>query len=99
MSELDGTYDVVVKSPLGDQKSVLTIKIDGSSFSGTNTDANGATNVSGDVDGASISWKQAITVPMPITLQMKATVDGDSLKGTATAGGFGSFPMTGVRQA
>ena len=29
-----GTYDVVVKSPMGDQKSTLTINPDGDSFTG-----------------------------------------------------------------
>ncbi|MBA17487.1 MAG: hypothetical protein CMN73_14205, partial [Sphingomonas sp.] len=27
----------------------------------------------------------------------EATVDGDSINGTVTAGAFGSFPLTGVR--
>jgi hypothetical protein len=34
---------------------------------------------------------------MPMKLDCTATVDGDALSGTVTAGMFGSFPMTGKR--
>jgi hypothetical protein len=34
MAAVDGDWDVTVKSPMGDQKSVLTINSDGDSFTG-----------------------------------------------------------------
>ena len=40
-----------------------------------------------------------MTVPMPMTLDCKATVEGDTLTGTVGAGAFGSFPLTGTRTA
>jgi len=99
MSGVDGTYDVVVKSPLGDQKSTLTVKSDGAAFTGTNSGAMGSNDVTGTVDGNTLMWKQQMTVPMPMTLDMTATVDGDTITGTVGAGAFGSFPMNGVRTA
>lgn len=99
MADVDGSYDVVVKSPLGDQKSTLTVKSDGATFTGTNSGAMGSTDVSGTVDGATLAWKQEMTVPMPMTLDMTATVEGDTITGTVGAGAFGSFPMTGTRTA
>jgi hypothetical protein len=96
---VDGTYDVTVKSPLGDQKSTLTVKSDGATFTGTNSGAMGSNDVSGTVDGNTLAWKQEMTVPMPMTLDMSATVDGDTLTGTVGAGAFGSFPMNGTRTA
>lgn len=96
---VDGTYEITVKSPLGDQKSNLTIKSDGATFTGTAVGAMGSSDVSGEVDGNTISWKQQMTVPMPMTLDMKATIDGDTLTGTVGAGAFGSFPMNGTRTA
>jgi len=36
-------------------------------------------------------------VPMPMTLEGKATVEGDQLTGTVNAGAFGAMPMTGQR--
>ncbi len=94
---VDGTYDVTVKSPLGDQVSTLTVKSDGNSFTGTNSGAMGSNDISGTVDGDTLTWKQEMTVPMPMTLDMTATVDGDAITGTVGAGAFGSFPMTGTR--
>ncbi|WP_298669388.1 hypothetical protein [uncultured Sphingomonas sp.] len=96
---VDGTYDVTVKSPLGDQKTTLTVKSDGATFTGTAGGAMGSSDVTGEVDGNTITWKQQMTVPMPMTLDMKATIDGDTLTGTVTAGAFGSFPMNGTRAA
>lgn len=95
---LDGVYETVVKSPLGDQKGTLTVKVDGDTWSGTQAGAMGTTEISGGgVDGNTISWTMNITVPMPMSLDCKATIDGDTLTGTVTAGAFGSFPMNGTR--
>jgi len=97
MAGVDGTYDVTVKSPLGDQKSTLTVKSDGNTFTGTNSGAMGSADVSGDVNGNTLTWKQQMTVPMPMTLDCEATADGDTLTGTVAAGAFGSFPLNGKR--
>jgi len=96
---VDGTYDCVVKSPLGDQKTTLTVKSEGSTFTGTNAGAMGSTDVSGTVEGNTISWQQQMTVPMPMTLDCQATIEGDTVTGTVGAGAFGSFPMSGTRTA
>jgi hypothetical protein len=100
MADVDGTWDTVVKSPLGDQKSTLTVKSDGSTFTGSNAGAMGSVDIDdGKVDGNTISWTMKMTVPMPMTLDCTATVDGDTLTGSVGAGAFGSFPMTGTRAA
>ncbi|WEJ98654.1 MAG: hypothetical protein P0Y59_17125 [Candidatus Sphingomonas phytovorans] len=97
MAEVDGTWDTVVKSPLGDQKATFVVKSDGGSFTGTNTGAMGSVEVTGTVDGNALHWTMNITVPMPMTLDCNATVEGDTLTGTVGAGAFGSFPMSGTR--
>ena len=100
MADVDGTWDTIVKSPLGDQKSTLTVKSDGNSFTGTNAGAMGSVDITdGTVDGNTISWKMNMTVPMPMTLDCTATIDGDTITGSVGAGAFGSFPMTGTRAA
>ena len=93
-----GTYDCVTKSPMGDQKSKFTINVDGASFTGQNAGAMGSMDVvDGMVDGNTITWKMNMTVPMPMTLEGKATIDGDTLTGSINAGAFGAMPMTGTR--
>ena len=97
MAVVDGTWDCTVKSPLGDQKMTLTVRSDGSGWSGTVSGAMGSSDISGEANGDTISWKQQMTVPMPMTLDCKATAEGDTLTGTVGAGAFGSFPLSGTR--
>jgi hypothetical protein len=93
-----GTYEVVTKTPMGDQKSTLTVNVSGDSFSGSNVGPMGALDITdGTVAGNTIAWTSQITTPMPMKLDCKATVDGDAISGTVTAGMFGSFPMNGSR--
>ena len=100
MAGVDGEWDCVTKSPLGEQKSLLTVKTDGSSFTGTNSGATGSLEVlEGKVDGNTLTWKMDMKVPMPIMLDCTATIDGDTLTGGVTAGAFGTSPMTGVRKS
>ncbi len=95
-----GTYECVTKTPMGDQKSDVTIVVDGDSFTGSNVGAMGSMELeNGKVDGNKLTWSMKMTVPMPMTLEGEATVDGDTLTGSVKAGAFGSFPMSGTRKA
>ncbi|MFM5884733.1 MAG: hypothetical protein ACKOQ3_05295 [Novosphingobium sp.] len=96
---VSGTYEYVTKSPMGDQKSDVTINADGDSFTGTNAGAMGSLDMeNGKIDGNKLTWTMKMTVPMPMTLEGEATVDGDTFTGTVKAGAFGSFPITGTRK-
>jgi hypothetical protein len=93
-----GTYDCVLKSPMGDQKSTMVVNVDGDTWTGTNSGAQGSIEITdGKVDGNTLTWSMSITVPMPMTLEGTATVDGDAINGSVKAGAFGSFPLTGTR--
>jgi hypothetical protein len=93
-----GSYEVVTKTPMGDQKSTLTVNVDGDSWTGTNSGAQGSLECKdGKVDGNTITWKMDMVVPMPMTLEGTATVDGDKIEGTVKAGAFGAFPLSGSR--
>ena len=100
MAGVDGEWDCITKSPLGEQKSVLTVKTDGNSWTGSNAGPLGSLDViDGKVDGNTLTWKMDMKVPMPLTLDCTATIDGDTLTGGITAGAFGTSPMTGTRRA
>lgn len=95
-----GSYDCVTKTPMGDQKSVLTVNVDGDSWTGSNAGAQGTLDIyEGKVDGNTITWKMDMKVPMPMTLEGTATVNGDAIEGSVKAGMFGSMPMSGTRQS
>lgn len=98
MSNVDGSWSTVTKSPMGDQQATLTITSAGDTITGTYAGAMGSTEIKeGRVDENQIMFKVDITVPMPMTLDISATVDGDTLTGSVGAGAFGSFPLTGTR--
>ena len=98
MANVDGSWNTVAKTPMGDQAAVLTVSSSGDSFTGTFSGAMGNTEVKdGKVDGDRLTFSIDITVPMPMTLTGDVTVDGDALNGTVTAGAFGAFPLTGTR--
>ncbi len=100
MAAVDGAYDVTIKSPMGDQSAVLTVNSDGSSFSGNMAGGLGSMDITGgSVDGNMLSWKMDMTVPMPMSLDCKATVDGDMISGEVVAGAFGSMGLSGTRKA
>ena len=94
-----GTYTCVTKTPMGDQTSEVTIAVDGDSFTGSNVGAMGSMSLdNGKVDGNKVTWSMNMTVPMPMTLEGEATIEGDVLTGSVKAGAFGTFPMSGTRK-
>ncbi len=99
MADVDGIWDCVTASPMGEQKTVLTVKADGATFSGEISGALGALPISdGTVNGDTIGWAMEVKMPFPMRLDCKGTIAGDTLNGSVTAGAFGSFPMTGTRR-
>jgi len=95
---IDGDWNITVNSPMGKQESKLSFASNGSEVTGTAA-AQGQTSpiTDGKIDGDKVTWKAAITSPMPMTLEFTGTLAGDSLDGSVKAGAFGSFPFTGVR--
>lgn len=93
-----GTYNTVVKSPMGDQSGTLTVMVDGDSFTGQMAGGMGTMDIEdGKVAGNTLTWKMSMVVPMPMTLDCEATVDGDTITGAVNAGAFGAMPLSGTR--
>ena len=101
MAAIDGQWDSVTQSPMGEQRSTLTLTghPDGS-FSGTNAGPMGSIEVTdGQVTGDLVTCKMKITLPFPMTLTMEGRIEGDRIEGTVDTGAFGKFPMTATRKA
>ncbi|MEP3050273.1 MAG: hypothetical protein ABJP48_11905 [Erythrobacter sp.] len=94
-----GSYNTTVKSPMGDQAGTFTVEDGGDgTFTGQMAGGMGSMDVEeGKVDGNTLTWKMNMTVPMPMTLECEATVDGDTLTGNVNAGAFGAMPLSGTR--
>lgn len=98
---VSGTYDIVTKTPMGDQKGTFVVNADGDSFTGSVSSAMmGTMEVSGGkVSGNTLTWTMDMKVPMPMNLEGTATVDGDAITGDVKAGAFGSMALSGTRAA
>jgi hypothetical protein len=100
MTKVDGAYDIITKTPMGDQPSVFTVISDGDRFNGTNAGPLGSLDVKdGKVDGNRLSWTMDMTMPMPMTLKAEAVVTDGKITGTIDAGAFGQLAMSGTRRA
>lgn len=95
---IDGNWNVTVKTPMGAQPSVLTLKTAGGALTGSQS-AQGQTIQlkNGKAEGNNASWAMDITTPMPMTLEANVTVDGNKMTGKVKAGAFGSFDLEGTR--
>lgn len=100
MASVDGVYDCITKTPFGDQPSVLTVVHKGATFQGTNAGMLGSLDVKdGKVDGSRLSWKMEMTMPMAMTLECDAVIEGDRLTGTIQAGTFGAMAISGKKRS
>ena len=96
---VDGTWQLVVNTPMGAQESTLVITSSGSTLTGTQSAGSGEGRPieDGTVDGNDISWKASIIKPMAMTLEFSGTVDGDNIDGSVKLGMFGNAPFSGTR--
>ena len=98
MADVDGKWDCSVSTPMGEQAFVLTVVSNGDRFSGSASGTIGAKDIpDGMIEGDMLLWSMSISKPMPMTLAARATISGDTLDGSVTAGIFGSFPIRGAR--
>lgn len=100
MANVDGEWDCVTNTPMGEQKARLTVHSDGASWTGTMSSPLGAVDIAdGSVEGDTLHWKVEMKSPFPMMLTCRATVTGDTIEGGITAGAFGTSPLQGVRAA
>jgi len=97
MSAADGNWKITINTPMGAQEVTAEIKTSGDTFTGKTSGRMGDSEVSGKVDGDTLTWSANITQPMPMTLEFTATVAGDSMSGNVKLGAFGNAPLSGVR--
>jgi len=96
----DGTWQISMNTPMGAQSATLELRADATTLTGTMSAAAAPEPMEitdGTVDGASLTWKAALTQPMPISLEFSATVDGDAISGTVKLGTFGDATFEGSR--
>lgn len=98
---IDGTWKCTLNTPMGNQNVTMTLASEGAALTGTVAGPQGSNEISeGAVDGDNASWKLEVSGPMgEMTLETKATVDGDTIKGEVQLGSFGTATFEGTREA
>ena len=95
---VDGSWNIVMSTPMGERNATLTVKSAGGTLTGTQGAEGQSTEIfDGKANGDDVSWKVSITNPMPLTLEFTGKVAGDSISGEMGIGPMGSFPFTGTR--
>jgi len=94
-----GTWNLVMLTPIGERKATLTVSDQGGTLSGSlMNDEGGRTEIrDGKASGDDISFMADVKSPMPLTLEFKAKVAGNSITGNVAAGGIGSWGFNGTR--
>lgn len=100
MARVDGEWDVVINTPMGAQPALLTLRSDGTRFSGTAVGEIGSVDIAGGtVEGDQARWSMRISKPFPMTLTARVTITDDRVEGSVDAGMMGLMPIAGVRRA
>ncbi|MET0194800.1 MAG: hypothetical protein ABW200_15685 [Hyphomicrobiaceae bacterium] len=93
----DGTWNLVMNTPIGERKATLTLQGSGALTGSLAAEGNTTPILDGQETGNTVSFKAAITNPMPLTLEFSATIDGAKIAGTVGAGAIGSWPFSGTK--
>ena len=95
--KFDGTWNVVMKTPMGDRELVLTLSRDGDALSGNMVADDSTIEIEdGAVSGDRAKWKANLTSPIPLTLEFDVADESGNLDGTVKLGMFGSSAVTGT---
>ena len=66
---VDGNWNIVMSTPMGDRNATLSLKNAGGTLTGTQgADGNSTEIFDGTANGDDVAWKVSITNPMPLTL-------------------------------
>lgn len=95
---MNGDWNVVVCTPMGDRSTILKLKSADGVLTGTQADENITSEIfDGTVSGNDVAWKVTLTTPIVITLEFTGTIVGDAMTGQANLGAFGTYGFTGKR--
>ena len=94
---VQGRWNIVLKTPMGDKKGVLELVTAGTTLTGSMSDGEHRAAISdGVVDGNRLSWTAKITKPMRLSFKFNALVEEDKISGSARHL-LGNATFTGTR--
>ena len=93
----DGNWKVTINTPMGARTMDVGIATSGDTFTGMVNSEMGTQEVTGTINGDTLTWNTDITKPMPMTLDFTARVDGNKMTGQCRLGRFGNATLVGER--
>jgi hypothetical protein len=94
---VQGKWNITLKTPMGEKSGVLDLKTDGSTLTGSLSDADHYAAISdGRVEGNRLSWSAKIIQPMRMGFKFTAVVEDDRISGAAKHL-LGKATFTGTR--
>lgn len=94
----DGTWNIVIATPIGKQSVVLDISTRDGTVQGTARQGEEVVPLLDPViDGQRLCWTQNVTRPLRLSLRFDVTVEGSTMTGTAKAGILPTSKLTGQR--
>jgi hypothetical protein len=96
---VDGTWNLTLKTPMGDRPVTVTLTTEGNDLSGSFESPQGTqTFDGGTASGDEATWSTMFNGAMgEMKLDFVGTVDGDNIDGTVQFGQFGSGAFSGTR--
>ncbi|MHA7873120.1 MAG: hypothetical protein ACX939_12280 [Hyphococcus sp.] len=94
---VDGKWNISIKTPMGEQSGVLTLKQEGDALTGEMSGPAGTTPIeNGAVEGDTLKWHAKVTSPMPLTLEFEGKAEGENIAGNVKLGAFGTSTFSGT---
>lgn len=95
---IDGSWNMVLSTPMGPQEMVMTVESgEGEAISGSLSSPEGAMEFTGTQSDGRLLFDLKVVKPMKITLKYDLQVSGDTIAGTCKMGIFGKAKVKGER--
>ena len=85
----DGNWKITINTPMGARTMAVDIATSGDTFAGKVDSEMGTQEITGKIDGDTLTWSTDVTNPMPMKLGFTVKVNGDRLSGNCRLGMFG----------
>ena len=91
-------WHITVETPVGQQKGSLELSVNNDVCRGRlYSEAGELTLQNGTADHNELSWQLQLSRPIPMTVECRAQITGDTIQGTAAVAAFGDITFTGTR--
>jgi len=93
-----GTWNLTMKTPMGDRDVSVTLAEDGDALTGSAAaDGNSNDIKNGKIEDGNAKFDVDVTSPMPLTLSFDLSADGDAISGNCKLGMFGNAAVSGSK--